>query len=125
MAHYHFSVGIDPRAASYGSVFYQRCSLTPYAKTGARTLASFQLPRYSVVGSVPRRRLYRKRLGAVLTDRLVDFAVCWSIRCRLSYNSLDREGIIDANLRIRLRRLRRSLRTHRHEPEAIHYMSEV
>ena len=34
-------------------------------------------------------------------------------------------GSCDADLRIRLRRLRRPLRTHRHEPEAIHHMSEV
>jgi hypothetical protein len=31
MAHYRFPVGIDPRAASYDSIFYQRGSPTPYA----------------------------------------------------------------------------------------------
>src|SRR6266481_3193693 len=44
------------------------------------------------MGPVPCRCLYRKRIWAGLIDRLVDFAVRWSIRCRLSYNSLDREG---------------------------------
>jgi hypothetical protein len=125
MAACHVSMGTDPRVSDYCLASYQLGSSTHYPGARSRTLAFFQSYRYSIVVPMPWCRICRKKLGARLIVWLVGSVVRRSIRCRLSYNSLNRKEIIDADLRIRLRRLRRPLRAHRNESEAVDYVSEV